>query len=667
MGKGRVLRIYETRTVFENLDSSTAPVLLVSQTKDTGNREFEKFSKDQLPELGNSLQVIPFETIYGFYDLLSGSYVALVVDSEPHINLPFQNMRKAKKIIVIPLFRNGRLLSDVKQKDEDRYLQLLHQGFSEHHFYFSFTHDITLTQQRQAKLTSKQLNDPMWSRADLRFFWNRELVEDLVIIHADEWIVPFMSAYVETRECTLEELHFTLLFISRRSRYRQGCRFTKRGIDDFGNVANFVETEQIAVSPDGKLTSYVQVRGSIPVKWTSPVHMKYEPIVYIDEDRSKSVDYATRHVQELVEKYSDNSGAATILLVNLVDKKKDQARLGEAYKATIDEVKTQFPNHHIIYEWFDFHHECKQKGKWNNLAKLIMSSKAAFSEIKYFSKLPNGQVQSWQKGVIRTNCMDNLDRTNVVQTLFARRSLLYQLGKNQAVEIDGKHIMQTDFKAFESIFRTIWTNHANSISQSYAGTGALKTDFTKTGKNTLKGKFNDGVNSLMRYYINNFLDGTKQDAIDLMLGRYRPDPASPSPFSGKASKDYASNTLTKAFVLLMLIFMSLLLFIPPMATVPISSNNNANKLSKAAKVSRGSEQSPATCSAGGTCDSGLLDGDVFEQNIKHLQMHFFLSLLITLAVLLYVTYKVVKKGSKIGDYVVTRPELCPEPLPAARV
>jgi len=53
-----------------------------------------------------------------------------------------------------------------------------------------------------------------------------------------------------------------------------GCRFTKRGLDEHGQAANFVETEQILIFPDGKVTSYVQIRGSIPLKWSSPVHMK---------------------------------------------------------------------------------------------------------------------------------------------------------------------------------------------------------------------------------------------------------------------------------------------------------------------------------------------------------------------------------------------------------
>lgn len=38
----------------------------------------------------------------------------------------------------------------------------------------------------------------------------------------------------------------------------------------------------------------------------------------------------------------------------------------------------------------------------------------------------------------------------------------------------------------------------------YAGTGALKSGFTRTGKRTLGGLIDDGVKSITRYYLNNF-------------------------------------------------------------------------------------------------------------------------------------------------------------------
>jgi hypothetical protein len=49
----------------------------------------------------------------------------------------------------------------------------------------------------------------------------------------------------------------------------------------------------------------------------------------------------------------------------------------------------------------------------------------------------------------------------------------------------------------------------------YAGTPALKTDFTRTGKRTIWGELNDGKVSITRYYINNFTDGYNHDCIDL--------------------------------------------------------------------------------------------------------------------------------------------------------
>lgn len=315
-----------------------------------------------------------------------------------------------------------------------------------------------------------------------------------------------MSAYIEYRpECDVDGTKFSLLFISRRSRYRQGCRFTKRGLDDNGNAANFVETEQMLLFPDGKVSSYVQIRGSIPIQWASPVLMKYDPLVLISANRARNLDLAQKHIADITSHYADNSGSSSVLFINLVDNKKDQGRLGTEFKEVIDALRPRV-NHPLVFHWFDFHHECKQKGKWLNLSKLVNMVDDRFRAQRYFCKLANGSVASWQAGVVRTNCMDNLDRTNVVQSLFARRSLIMQLGHLTLLE-NNSYILNTPFKSFEKIYKSVWANNADAISVAYAGTGALKVDFTKTGKRTLKGMFNDGVNSCMRYYINNLTDG----------------------------------------------------------------------------------------------------------------------------------------------------------------
>lgn len=182
-----------------------------------------------------------------------------------------------------------------------------------------------------------------------------------------EWITPIMQAYVETTETIkVNDTSFRMLYISRRSCKRQGTRFTMRGIDDEGNVANFVETEQICLFGDGRQTSFVQIRGSIPLYWSSPVTMKYAPKVYQANNPEKDVAAFQKHAYELMKLYG------RVLIVNLIDKKKEQLKLGEALSKTLASAVAKDP--HILVNvrlvWFDFHHECR-KMKWENLEKLI--------------------------------------------------------------------------------------------------------------------------------------------------------------------------------------------------------------------------------------------------------------------------------------------------------
>lgn len=71
--------------------------------------------------------------------------------------------------------------------------------------------------------------------------------------------------------------------------------------------------------------------------------------------------------------------------------------------------------------------------KWENLSKLIDIIKEdikshGFFHLEYAKDKPqNAIVRSQQQGTVRTNCMDCLDRTNVVQSVIARNILHQQL------------------------------------------------------------------------------------------------------------------------------------------------------------------------------------------------------------------------------------------------
>ena len=67
-------------------------------------------------------------------------------------------------------------------------------------------------------------------------------------------------------------------------------------------------------------------------------------------------------------------------------------------------------------------------------------------------------------------------------------------------------------------FQMLWANNGDVLSRQYAGTSALKSDFTRTGERRITGVMKDGYNSANRYYLNRFKDAYRQATIDMMQG-----------------------------------------------------------------------------------------------------------------------------------------------------
>jgi len=173
---------------------------------------------------------------------------------------------------------------------------------------------------------------------------------------------------------------------------------------------------------------------------------------------------------------------------------------------------------------------------YQKLSLLVSETSRDMKDFGFF--LQKGNQVELQKGVLRTNCLDNLDRTNAVQSLFAREAIglqLQSLGLLKSTTILNS--------PFDLVFKIAWANNGDAISTQYTGTAALKGDFARTGKRNITGLVNDGVNSLARYYLNNFSDGFRQDSYDLFLGNFEVDPAGISPF---ISSERANTVLVSA-------------------------------------------------------------------------------------------------------------------------
>lgn len=180
---------------------------------------------------------------------------------------------------------------------------------------------------------------------------------------------------------------------------------------------------------------------------------------------------------------------------------------------------------------------------WGRLEILMNRLDNEIQEHKFYMR-SHGQVQH-QEGVFRTNCIDCLDRTNVVQGMLARINLNRVLQLFHILK-EGERI--ENHPDLEYMIKNVWADNGDVISTEYSGTGALKTDFTRTGKRTYMGALQDGYNSGVRYLKNNFLDGFRQDAIDLFVGNYTVKPKEgtegvPSPLENRTMKRYAVSEL----------------------------------------------------------------------------------------------------------------------------
>ncbi|KAG9637835.1 hypothetical protein KCU64_g14050, partial [Aureobasidium melanogenum] len=111
--------------------------------------------------------------------------------------------------------------------------------------------------------------------------------------------------------------------------------------------------------------------------------------------------------------------------------------------------------------------------------------------------------------------MDCLDRTNVVQSGAAGHAL-----QDQLAEMGLSINLQTDPKT--SWYNNLWADNGDAISRQYAGTAALKGDFTRTRKRNWQGALTDFSLTLNRYYNNIFGDYFLQTCIDFWLGNAGP-------------------------------------------------------------------------------------------------------------------------------------------------
>lgn len=425
-----------------------------------------------------------------------------------------------------------------KYSDEDRLLSIFKYLDLGKTFYFSYSYDITNT--LQTNLTQLRPHNKIWkedennayhpkSNLNERFVWNKLLLEPVLMtdIATYEWFQPIVHGFIDQASISIYGRKLFITIIARRSHHFAGARFLKRGVNHAGDVANEVETEQIVsdmltssfhdpqngLFANSRLTSFVQHRGSIPLYWTQDLNRLPKPPIEI----SLSDPYyqsSALHFNDLIKRYG-----SPILIVNLIKTKEKHPRELKLSKQFVNCVKylNQFMPSEGKLQYFSFDMSKHSKKNADVIGPIESLAASGISKTGFFHNGKTLEETKLQRGIMRTNCIDCLDRTNAAQFIVCKEALSEQLKSLGFLEPSANLDYDSDLL---NILTEMFHDHGDTIAVQYGGSNLVNTMDSYRRINQWSSHTRDILNSIKRIYSNSFIDVIRQEAINLFLGNY---------------------------------------------------------------------------------------------------------------------------------------------------
>lgn len=156
----------------------------------------------------------------------------------------------------------------------------------------------------------------------------------------------------------------------------------------------------------------------MPLYWSQP-GIRYRPPPKLDASPDEDKAAFAKHFNSEFDIYG-----GPITCVSLVEKTGREKIIGDAYLDNA--LAFNRPDLNFIY--FDFHEYCRGM-KFENVNVLVDAIEEEYIKSVRYCWLDKHGVVCKQQGVFRVNCIDCLDRTNVVQTAIAKSVLETMLTK----------------------------------------------------------------------------------------------------------------------------------------------------------------------------------------------------------------------------------------------
>ncbi|RDB21467.1 Polyphosphoinositide phosphatase [Hypsizygus marmoreus] len=485
--------------------------------------------------------------IAGFIRFTAGWYMILITKRSVVALLGGHYLYHCENTDMVPVCFSHKV---EKPAEEQRLMNIFKQVDMSKNFYFSYTYDLTSTLQHNLTGSSRPV-DGKWPFSD-RYAWNFHLLtgpfenQERFPLKA-HWLLPLVHGHVDQAKLTVLGRVIFVTLIARRSRHFAGARYLKRGVNEEGNVANEVETEQVVAEalttpfyyparrdqeggrdrrPSPNYTSYVQYRGSIPIYWTQETtSMSPKPPIEISVI-DPFYTAASRHFDDLFKRYG-----APITILNLIKRREPvprESKLLDEYTQCVRYLNQFLPREkRMVYRAWDMSRAYKEKTQ-DVISYLEDIAEESIQMTGFFHSGPepyshflasDGETPwrntiSLQNGICRTNCVDCLDRTNAAQFVFGKRALghqLYALG-----------VVDSPNLAFDSdavnMLTEMYHDHGDTIALQYTGSALVNRVETYRRMPHWNSHSRDIIENIRRFYTNSLLDADKQTAINLFLG-----------------------------------------------------------------------------------------------------------------------------------------------------
>lgn len=401
---------------------------------------------------------------------------------------------------------------------------------------------------------------------DRGFIWNNGWKKPFETLGIGHICIDLLQGACLTRN--FPEFNLKLTYVARRSALNPGTRFAARGLNNINAPGNEVECELLFQRGKEFWTQRWR-RGSIPIRWKTTMTTTLSSIKNkVEEDFFKgTADYFTKlsHRYEFIPTEADKETLSNLITpetcappliltsldptsetpsapviipircVSLLKIKGENAEtpIKESYQKSLTKLHELGITNVSLHE-FDLARKLKSDGSHESMKQMLyeinpLCANDGFTKGKFINndgESEEYQIIEHQKGLMRFNCADSLDRTNLATFYYAMKvtaqwCLMQKTGLSEACKKGSpeacdltKPYLVLD-KSITDFLAVSFVEVGNIISRVYTNTNAIKLNCIRTFAPSLIGNSNDASISVKRRVNNSLNDPSRQKVIEL--------------------------------------------------------------------------------------------------------------------------------------------------------